>query len=257
MTIFICEDTPDGIFTGVYEAWASKVGHSNVKLQVGENQNYELFCDYKMVEPDGEKARKVARTIYQRLGLEVYKNILHALYSVDERKADVVYQTIVIGFSMRDGRKVLQHLGNESVRVVNELYIKVWHEAHRYLGFVRFKELKSGILLSKISPLADVLPLIGEHFADRYPMERFAIYDEKRKKFLVHDKEKAWGIVEGASLNEKVFGNLSEKEEEFQRLWEGFCKSISIEERESRKRQQRMLPKMYRENMVEFKEKRV
>ena len=32
MYIFLCEDSIDGIFTGVYDAWASRYGHQNVAL---------------------------------------------------------------------------------------------------------------------------------------------------------------------------------------------------------------------------------
>ena len=32
MYIFLCEDSLDGIFSGVYDAWASGYGHANVTL---------------------------------------------------------------------------------------------------------------------------------------------------------------------------------------------------------------------------------
>ena len=35
MHIFLCEDSIDGIFTGIYDAWASRVGHDRVKLEAG------------------------------------------------------------------------------------------------------------------------------------------------------------------------------------------------------------------------------
>ena len=44
MYIFICEDSLDGIFTGVYDAWASRYGHQNVALLAHEPENYMLFC---------------------------------------------------------------------------------------------------------------------------------------------------------------------------------------------------------------------
>ena len=62
-TIFLCEDSTDGIFTGVYDAWASRLGHGNVKLALKEDMNYELFARYLEVEPDGEKAGKVEMKI--------------------------------------------------------------------------------------------------------------------------------------------------------------------------------------------------
>ena len=45
MTIFVCEDSLDGILTGVYDAWDSRLGHSRVKLKTADVDTYELFCD--------------------------------------------------------------------------------------------------------------------------------------------------------------------------------------------------------------------
>ena len=45
MYIFICEDSIDGIFTGVYDAWASRLGHENIALMAYEPENYMLFCE--------------------------------------------------------------------------------------------------------------------------------------------------------------------------------------------------------------------
>ena len=36
MILFVCEDCIDGIFTAVYDAWASRLGHDNVGLRVAE-----------------------------------------------------------------------------------------------------------------------------------------------------------------------------------------------------------------------------
>lgn len=69
MTIFLCDDTMEGIFTAVYDAWASRLGHANVKLQV-RGGTMELFADYRETETDMEKAEKVARTIKRELGEE-------------------------------------------------------------------------------------------------------------------------------------------------------------------------------------------
>ena len=44
MMIFQCEDSVDGIFTGVYDAWACGLGHSNVGLRIRTQMNMELFA---------------------------------------------------------------------------------------------------------------------------------------------------------------------------------------------------------------------
>ena len=51
--IFQCEDSMEGILTGVYDAWASRVGHDRVKLEAGPDHEMELFSEYRRVETDG------------------------------------------------------------------------------------------------------------------------------------------------------------------------------------------------------------
>ena len=67
MTIFWCEDSLDGILTGIYDAWDSRLGHNQVKLKTDAQDTLELFCDYRQVKTDAVKAEKVLRTIRDRL----------------------------------------------------------------------------------------------------------------------------------------------------------------------------------------------
>ena len=43
MTVYICEDSLEGILCGVYDAWMSKKGHKNVRLQMNGMFEQELF----------------------------------------------------------------------------------------------------------------------------------------------------------------------------------------------------------------------
>ena len=67
MTVFVCEDSLDGILTGVYDAWDSRLGHSGVRLKTADTDTYELFCEYREVAADMEKAEKVLRTVLRRM----------------------------------------------------------------------------------------------------------------------------------------------------------------------------------------------
>ena len=62
--IYQCEDSTDGILTAVYDAWASRRGHSHIKLQIlREADTMELFSEYIPVQTDAEKAEKVRRSV--------------------------------------------------------------------------------------------------------------------------------------------------------------------------------------------------
>lgn len=256
MTIFQCQDSPDGILTGVYEAWASHLGHRNIRLEVGENANYEFFSEYRNVSADGEKAGKVARTIRYRLGEEVWFHLYHAALAEGAGKADAIYRTVLLGISLdkeKEGAAVrlMENWKEPCVFQVYSLSRTVSREAHRYLGFVRFREMEGGFLFSEISPAGQILPLIGDHFADRYPMEDFMIYDSRHETYLIHRKERPWVIFSGEKLNTDVLRE-SAGEKEYAGLWRCFVTAIGIQERKNEKLQQQLLPKKFRKFMTEY-----
>lgn len=250
-TVFQCEGSVDGIFTGVYEAWASRLGHDRVKVEVLGERNLELFSRYVHVETDHGKAEKVAKALRNRLSGEDYRHIYQACLCADWDRADEIYRVIVLGLSGRGERHIMERLQDAHVCRVFEMSRKVGNEGHRYLGFLRFRELKSEILFSEIHPENQVLPLIGDHFSDRYPRENFLIYDGSHETFLVHRAGKSWFLAFSSEWSEQETRILSGKEEEFQELWQAFCTAIAIEERKNPCLQRQLLPLKFRSYMTE------
>lgn len=259
MYTFICENSIDGIFTGVYDAWASKYGHQNVRLVTGGVTNYELFQEYITAVPDSEKSEKVARTLRSRLGEEVYYDICQAILANEFTtrkkgldKADCIYRTIVLAFAMPNGSQVLNALGEPYVRRVFELSRATNMESHHLLGFLRFSELENGVLFASIRPKNDVLPILAEHFTDRLPMENFMIYDEYRRLAVIHKASTNYLIADASSLNQDIIKRYSKKELEYRKLWCGFFESIAIEARKNPKLQSQNIPKRFWDNTVEL-----
>lgn len=250
--VFQCEDTLTGIMTGVYDAWDSRLGHQRVRLTTAQNMDMELFCEYIWVRPDFTKAEKVLRTVQKRLGEEAYEMIAYAASYPDDRKADAIYRMIVLGLCLPTGRQVSGMLTEPDVRLVFELKRKTWHIAHRYLGFVRFRELETGVLFSEIEAEADILALIAPHFADRFPMENWVIYDRCRQKAAIHPLGKGFFILEEVKGDELGAVCDSSQEEHFVALWKTFHQAIGIEERTNSRLQSSLLPKKYRQFMQEF-----
>ena len=45
MTVYVCGPEFESILCGVYDAWMSRKGHANVRLEIqGTNQDMELFA---------------------------------------------------------------------------------------------------------------------------------------------------------------------------------------------------------------------
>lgn len=251
----ICEDSIEGVFTGIYDAYALREGHEHTHLQIGEEENYRLFAYYMYSQADLVKTRKVAETIQKRLGTEVYMSICRALATEDSGKAQAVYQTVVDGITHGSGRRVLENAVNPYVDLVFCLARNAGNEIHRLMEFVRFQELKQGILYSKIGPKCNIVSFLMPHFADRLPLENFIIYDEKRNIYGVHPAGKDWYLVSGWEAPMEDILQMSPKEEAYQELFTMFCHTIAIKERKNLKLQQQMLPLRFQEYMVEFSKK--
>lgn len=256
----ICEDSLEGIFTAVYDAYALREGHEHLHVQVGEEDNYRLFAEYLYSQPDSGKTDKVVRTLKRCLGDEVYGTICRAAASYDRTKGDAVYHTIVDGITGSNGtggngRRTMENLRNPYVLKTFELARRTANEVHHEVEFIRFKELQQGILYAKIGPENNVVPFLMPHFEDRLSIESFMIHDEKRDLFGVHPAKKEWYLVSGVEGFEEKSLPCSDKELAYQELFTLFHKTIAIAERRNRRLQQQMLPLRFQEYMVEFSQK--
>lgn len=248
----ICDDSVEGIFTGVYYIYEKKYDKSCIELKIqGDNENYELFTIDEFVPTDLEKAIKVSRTVKRKFGMEVYQALLGAAFSQKEDKAQAIFGTIYYGLKATMTRNLLNNIKNEDIFRVFELNRTVSNEANHYLDFVRFSELQNGVLYSKISPENNVLPLIAEHFTDRLKNENFVIYDVKRKASLVYHTGYPWEIYNNIEVMDETL-IYAECEEVVKNLWKSFCQAISIQERCNLKLQKQNLPLKFRKFMTEF-----
>lgn len=249
----LCEDSIEGIFSGVYYIYEKKYEKRGIELKVeGNNQNYELFIIDEFVPVDMENAVKVARTVQNKFGQEVYYTLLRtALSKEKDYKAQAIFGTIQYGISNNVATDLLNYLKRKEIYQVFQLNRTVANEANKFLQFIRFQELFNGVLYAKIAPENNVLPLLAEHFTDRLKNENFMIYDENRKMALVYNREKHWEIYENIIIEEEQL-QMAECEENMKKLWKTFYESIAIKERSNLELQRQLLPLKFRKFMTEF-----
>ncbi len=246
--VYLCEDTPEGIFTAIYKAW--EYGINNTRVEVSGYQTMSLFAQYVEVETDLEVAQKVVRSVKRKISPRVYEQIYHAALSVEEDKAQIIYQFMRKGFKI--GEKILDALGDKDVLRVFEMDRQVAREAHYYLEFLRFEELDTGVLSARISPKCNILPLIVEHFADRLWLENWIILDTKREISSVHMARKGYFFTNDISESRLQCLPRSENQQEMDKLWKRFFHTIAISERKNDTLQRQMLPLRYRKYMNEM-----
>ena len=206
--VYICYDTITGIFSAIHDAWKeSRDGEAGIALR--GCMTPQLFCEYRETEESEKKSIAVERLIKQNLGYNTYWDIYHALLAEDSEKADAVYNAMLAARTIKDSRKIMEHLSNPFVAKVFELSRSVANEAHLFTEFIRFRELENKVLLSEIAPKGQVLTCIADHFTNRFPLENWMIYDKTHKVFLVHQAGKSWVLVQGEELNPETAGRVS------------------------------------------------
>jgi probable DNA metabolism protein len=252
--IYLCEDSFEGIMSGVWRAYEDRHGHEKNEIRIREpGFNQELFCRYIPVETDFDHAVKVARTVQRDISRQAYEFIQKAAISCFPEKADAVYRFIIYGLHV--GKQILDCLTLPFMQTLYEIERNVNNEIYHWKEFLRFQELANGTLFGKINPKGAVLPYLADHFADRYSGEDWLIADTVHQTVLIHRGER--GCLY-ASMEEVDFDELtlqySAEEKDMQQLWKLFVDTIAIKERRNTDLQRQMLPLWFRKYMKEYQD---
>ena len=231
----------DGLLTVIFIAYKDRK-NNELRIIVKTGQLLLGLDDINVIT-NFSKARRVEKAICDKLSQNFLNNIQTCFLSCDKNKDIVIVHTVYK--ALKQGKEILNSL-DEHAFYVNKLVKQVLNERHRYLGVLRFKEVKDGTMFSTIEPKNNVLPILLSHFINRMKREKFAIYDKKRKIIAYYDTKKV-EIFFVKSLEIE----WSDEEIEYSELWKTFHKSISIKERENKKLQQSNIPKYYWKYLIE------
>jgi probable DNA metabolism protein len=241
--VYLYDGTLEGMLTAVFEAFCRKEDPRDILQEQSLQQ--ALFCSYAHIPTDVAKASRVQVGIAETLGARSYENVKHVFLSEDESKGGTILR--YLQYTMRKGARSCAHLANPAVAAFEEILRQVTKEAHYMIQFVRFAELEGGVYFSRIKPKASVVPLIMDHFAARFNVQPFMIYDERHGLSGVFDTER-WWLADARDV--QVPGN-TEAEDDFQALWQTFYDTIAIEERRNPTCQRNFMPKRFWGNMCE------
>ena len=247
-TSFICTDSVEGILTGLYEAYASRISHRQLCLELEERYSYRFFYRYVHVAPDAAKAEKVRQSILRRISPAAWQLIYRAMLSGEASKADDIFRYLRGGYHF--GAKSLSMIAEPPVARLMELNRHVSGEAHYYREFIRFEFIGGQFLLGRIRPKNNILTLLAPHFADRLGGEQFVILDTLREEAVIHPRDSRWFL---SAISEKELREAFPASRDcYVDLWKTFFDSIAIGERSNPLLQRSMLPLRYRTYMPEF-----
>ena len=236
----------DGSFEGVlccfFESYVQKELPSII-FDYGQAQ--ETLFPVKEIVTDPACAKKVELSITRRISQEAMELVRMCYYSNMEGREVAILNFLRLGY--KAGRSITNMLSNDVVRTVTNSARFVSRESAYFMEFLRFSEYND-VLVAIIEPKNFVLPMIFEHFCDRFPDEQFMIFDKSNKyAFVYRNGAKNLFPLEQLELPEAGSG-----EEEIRALWKQFYNTISIEGRYNPKLRMNNMPKRYWTHMTEF-----
>ena len=216
-----CEDSLEGIFTALFDAFVCKNKMKapytdSISIAAGEGE-MTLFAREIEVQTDAQKVQKTVYSIQSRLGYPVYDTLLHALCHFEGDRGTAVLGYLVRAFAQ--GRGISDQLADPFALRVMELSRKV----------------------------DNMVPLMMDHFSDRFPDENFILYDENRNLAAVHEAGHRCVLVSGEQLQIPQ-GHM----DYFAVLWKQYFATMEIRERHNEQCQNHLLPKWYRKYMTEW-----
>ena len=149
----------------------------------------------------------------------------------------------------RYGMQVLDVV-DDAVLAFRRCYRAAANEAHRFAGLTRFSELLDGLLVAVIAPKHNVLAPVLAHFAQRYPGQRLAMYDEGRR--LLGRYEQGRVLVQEVDIPPP---QATPDEQQYRTLWRTFFTAVTIEERLNSSLQRQHMPLYTWRNLTEMQEK--
>ena len=265
MTVYVFDGTMDGLLTAVFDAFLLK---EQPEALLAEGDALPLFCDHTYhVTTDEEKARRVWTGLEKKLSREALRLISVSWLSELRELNTPLFLYICKVFRLGD---ISRNFADADVLAVTNIARRVLHEQLRMKQFIRFQKAKDGTYLGVVSPDHNVLPIIIDHFQDRFNDQPWLIYDAKRHYgYFFSPPSGASPKGEGSNMpirvtfedetevpfdlsNGKLDANvLSDNDQLFQDLWRTYFKAICIKERMNPRKQLQDMPRRYWKYMTE------
>ncbi|MBP5776683.1 MAG: TIGR03915 family putative DNA repair protein [Prevotella sp.] len=266
MTVYTFDNTLDGLLTAVFDSFAL---HQQDVTLLAEGEQLPLFADEPhLVVTDGEKAARVWKGLEKHLSVSGLRVITVSWLSEERTLHQPLFNYICKVFRQPTGAPSIEsNASDEDVLAVRNTCRRVLHEQLRMKQFIRFQKAKDGTYLGVVSPDHNVLPLVIDHFQDRFGDQPWLIYDAKRHygyyytptpphtgagsspiRITFEDEAAIPFNLENGKLDANL---LSSDDQLLQDLWRTYFKAICIKERMNPRKQLSDMPRRYWRYMTE------
>jgi probable DNA metabolism protein len=248
--IYIFDGSLEGLFTAVFEWFERKPGE--VSLVTAKRYQPDVFTPALQIITQREKADRVWKGLAKKLDSTWIRRLYTAYLSEIDKVYHDIFRFAIYIFSHPAGAE--KNYGNAEVLHIAQTSRKVEREKHRMEAFIRFQKTADEIFYCGIDPDYNVLPLLINHFKNRYADQMWIIYDLKRAYGIFYNLESVEEMemdIEVSMLKKQEKQLLDEKEFLYAELWRNYFKSTNIVARKNTKLHTQHVPKRYWKYLTE------
>lgn len=248
--IYIFDGSLEGLLTAVFERFERKPGKATIISK--NNYQPDAFSPAFEISTDRAKADRVWQGLTKRLDRRWMRNVYCAYLSEIPEMHQEIFAFCIYIFQNPAGAE--KNYGNAQVLNIAQTTRKVEREKHRMEAFIRFQKTADGFFYCGIDPDFNVIPLLINHFKNRYADQQWIIYDIKRHYGIFYNLETVEEIEMNIDLNLLKKSNqhmLDDQETLYADLWKDYFKSTNIVARKNTKLHTQHVPKRYWKYLTE------
>ena len=267
MIVYTFDHTLDGLLSAVFDAYALRQLPDEL---VRQGAVLPMFCnEVHEVATTEEKASRVWAGLEKRMSREAVRMLsVSWLSERTELDTPLFHYIYKVFLQPATAKSIETNFADPDVLFVTNMARRVAHEQLRMKQFIRFQKAKDGTYLGVVAPDHNVLPLVIDHFQDRFRNQPWLIYDARRHYGYYftpplseneHSSGNAIRItfeneasvpfnLENGKLNDDVISN---DDQLLQDLWRTYFKAICIKERLNPRKQLNDMPRRYWKYMTE------
>jgi probable DNA metabolism protein len=246
--IYVFDGSLEGLLTCVFEWFERKTEKAEVRAK--HLFQPDAFSAYANIRTDRAKADRVWKGLAKKLDRAWMRRLYCTYLSEKPEMLQEIFLFCLYIFKNDAGAE--KNYGNRHVLNLSQTARKVEREKHRMEAFIRFQKTADGIFYCGIDPDFDVIPIIANHFKNRYADQKWVIYDLKRRYGIFYDLQTVEEIEVDIDVNLLKRGeNFDEKENLYAKLWKDYFKSTNIVARKNTKLHTQHVPKRYWKYLTE------
>ncbi|MDR1003838.1 MAG: TIGR03915 family putative DNA repair protein [Prevotellaceae bacterium] len=252
--LFRFDSTFDGLLTAVFDAYSRRTFPD---LLLPEGEPLPLFHgEPHTVVTDPVKAERVWKGLQQKLSPSALTCLMQCWLAEEPDTPMLLFR--YIRKAINAPRSIETNFADADVLAFSRMWKRVDWERNRLMQFIRFQKAADGTYFAAVEPEKNALPLIVEHFRDRFADQTWLIYDIRRAYGYYYDKVEVREVSFEPTDRTRhlVTGRLDDammdKDERlFRQLWQSYFKAVCIKERLNPRKHRQDMPVRYWKHLTE------